>query len=117
LKKSTKIIAISIPTAFFALYVPLFLIGLTFPGSNSDMPSECSTGFKIIYEDVTKHNESKIREAIHLSNIDGSEYGAYQNWWDYIKVSKPGSDGTSSMGVPGVFFVKTVKVVRKLLQV
>jgi len=89
----------------FALWVSWFLVVLTFPGGISDYPSECGSGFEIVYSDPSKHNATKIREAIKNKAPEMIErfHGAYGNWWDYVSVNKPDENGTAMLGVPGVF--------------
>jgi len=80
------------------------LLGPT-EGNNPNWPSECGSSFEIVYSDPSKHNATKIREAIENKAPEMIDrfHGAHRNWWDYVSVDKPDENGTALMGVPGIF--------------
>lgn len=111
MKKSVKIIIITLVVIIslvvvWFLVLPFLILTHIFLGSiSNDWPSECGSGFEIVYNDPTKHNPTKIREAIASKAPEMIEgfHGAHGNWWDYVDVSEPDEEGIVSIGVPGIF--------------
>jgi len=91
-------VGITIPVVWASIYLP--------QGQNfQNWPSDCGTTFKAISSDVAEYNASEIKEVIKqkFSEINGAEYGAYRNWWDYVKIDEPNEEGAFDISVPGLF--------------
>jgi hypothetical protein len=109
MKKFVKITLIIVAISGLVLWNIVaywYILDPTFSGSNSqDWPSECGSGFEIIYSDSTKHNSTKIREAIanKAPEMNENSHGANGDWWNYVSVGEPDEAGVASIMVPGIF--------------
>ena len=63
----------------------------------------CGTSYTIIWNDVTKYDESKIINSLKVglsqSDFSGDVVGSHP-WWEYVSISKPDENGTSSFSIP-----------------
>ena len=91
-------IGITIPLVWASIDLP--------PGQNfQNWPSDCGTTFTAISSDVAEYNITEIKQVIQqkFPEINGADYGAYRNWWDYVKIGEPNEDDTFDISVPGLF--------------
>ncbi|MGI0047202.1 MAG: hypothetical protein ACREBB_08450 [Nitrosotalea sp.] len=112
-------IAITLPVTFtvFSVLLILFL-----PHANAvlQIPSgpQCESTYTVIYTEPAKFNETNTINILkqNLANIDfNADVLDGHPWWDYMHISKPDENNTSSLTIPTVSGVVD-DIVRKTMQ-
>lgn len=105
MNKDLKIFtAMPVAFAIFSILTILFL-----PNAHAVMqtPSgpQCESEYSIIYAEPAKFNETNTINILkqNLANIDFSaDVLDGHPWWDYMHISKPDENSTSSLTIPTV---------------
>lgn len=102
--------------AILTLFLPHVLAAV----ETNPVPSgpQCETTYTIIYDNPTKFDEEKTVDVLkqNLSNIDFSaDVLGGHHWWDYLQISKPDANSTSSLTIP-TMSISADKIVRETMQ-
>lgn len=105
-------IVIAVFSIAMAIAIPVLSTAyISSTGGIDKWPSECGTDLKVLSNDVSEHNASKIAEILHdkLSKLNDPSLGLYGDWWNYVRVGQPDEKGVFTISMPGSAWGQTEK--------
>lgn len=115
-------LAITLPMVF-AVYSVLLILLLPHAHASTQTAQipigpQCETTYTIIYKDPTKFDEPKTLDTLKQS-LSGIDFSADvldgHQWWDYLYISTPDANYTSTITIPTVSSLAD-KIVEETMQ-